>query len=105
MRESVDEGVELHWRHGAVEIAPALRGSGIEIVAAEDHLHRPAASEESRQPLGAGAAREDAEGDLHLVHRGEAQSAVAHVARGDELATSAADAARDLGDRGLGHGA
>ena len=76
----VDEGPQLGRRERAVQVAQALGGLGVEVVAAEDQLERAAAAHEARQALRAGAARQDAERDLGLVITVRAARAEAHVA-------------------------
>ena len=103
-REVGDVGVELlGGGEGAVQVAPALGGGGVEVDAAEDQLHRPAPTQQPGQPLGPGAARQDADRHLHLVDDRAAEHAEAHVAGGGDLGAAPADPARDLGDGRLRH--
>ena len=98
-REPVDEGPQLVRGQGAVHPAPALGQLGVDVVAAEHHLHGPRATDEARQPDGARPTGQDAEGHLGLVEHRPPDGREAHVARQRQLAAATADATLDDGDR------
>ena len=84
-REAVDERRQLVGRQHPVDPPPPLGGGGVDVVAAEDRLERPAAADQARQAHGAGAAGDDAERDLGLVED-RRRAGEAHVAAQRQLA-------------------
>ena len=101
-RQLVDERRQLVGRQDAVDPAPPLGRGGIDVVAAEDRLQRPAPPDQARQADRARAAGDDPESDLGLVED-RRRPGEAHVAAQRQLAAAAPDPTLDHGDRGLGH--
>ena len=81
---------------------PSLRGRGVDVVAAEHHFERTAATDRARQPHRATCAGDDADHHLGLVEdcvrRGKA-----HVAGQRQFAPTTTDTTCDHGDRRLRH--
>ena len=63
-REAVDERVELVVGDRAVDVAVALGGLGVVVLATEDDLERSRASDQPGQALGSSSAGKQAEADL-----------------------------------------
>jgi hypothetical protein len=78
-------------------------GPGIHVDPSEDDLQRPSDADQAGEALGAGAARDDAERDLHLVEDERLEGPEAQVARGRQLRAPSPDPPCHLADRDLRH--
>src|SRR5262245_15011037 len=91
---------ELRQRHDPVHEPDALGFVGLDVARGEDQLERPARPHETRQPLRAAVAGDDAELDFRQPQY-RIVGSQPHVARECQLATSTERVAVDRGDHRL----
>jgi hypothetical protein len=103
-RKPINERTDLVRFEDAVQITPGFRRLGIEVVSCQNDFKRTPATNEARQPLRAGAPRQNAKRHLHLIDDGLAAYTKAHVEACGQFTATPAHAAFDLRDRDLVHG-
>jgi hypothetical protein len=102
--ERLHEPSDLVRLEYAVQVTPAFRRLGIQIVTTQHDFQSAPPAHQPRQPLGSGPARKNAERHLHLVDLGPSAHSKTHVEARRQLAATTADAPFDLRDGHLVHG-
>src|SRR4029077_20657247 len=97
--EGIDEVDELLVRDRAVDIAVSLGEPAVEVLAAEEDLEGPGATDEARQPVQRTSTRGGADADLELPEDGPLAAGEADVGGKRELAARTARATADRADR------
>src|SRR5882757_5871199 len=97
--EGIDEFDELLVGDGAVDVAVSLGELAVEVLAGDEDLECPGATNEARQPVQRTPTRGGADPDLELPEDGPLSAGEADVGGERELAARTAGATSDRADR------
>src|SRR5882672_2792139 len=99
LREGIDELDELRVGNGAVDVSVPLGEFAVEVLATEQDLERPPATDDARQTGRGAAPGHGGEADLELPQHGPLPTGEADVGGEGELAARTASPAPQSGDR------